>query len=275
VANQPCAPCVAVPDIDLEQSLLIEREHAESFVAERVVPGVEVHENRDITWMVHAGQAWRNAGIMVRFSSASAAGRLDALIERYQRHRRGMTLWISPSATPDNISELLAARRLRCRKYYPAMIRHLGDRVAPLQAPKHLTIRRVVDVDEFRGTPHPAIGPLTTELRRTAFARLRALLSDRSARTRSYVAWIGDTPVGAIEVFAGSECAGIHGLSVLERYQRRGIASALLEHACDEMRAAGARSIGLLATSEGQQVYVRRGFREVARFGCWYRSFQR
>jgi GNAT superfamily N-acetyltransferase len=73
----------------------------------------------------------------------------------------------------------------------------------------------------------------------------------------------------------GSKGAGVNGLSVLDAYQRRGIAAALLEHAWEDVQRLGAPSIGLLATSEGQQVYVRRGFREVARFGCWYRSFQR
>ena len=267
--------CADAGEIDLKQSLLIEREHAESFLAEGIVPGVDVHDDRDITWIVHAGQAWRNAGIMVRFSPSSAAGRLDALIARYRRHRRGMALWLSPSATPADISDLLTARRLRCRKYFPAMIRNLADRVAPLRPVSQLIVRRVTDVEEFRKTPHPAIGPLTTSLRRIAFERLRALLSDPSGRTLNYVAWLDDQPAGSIELFLGSGCAGIHGMSVLDRYQRRGIASALIEHACKDLRRLGVQNLGLLATTEGQQLYVRRGFREVARFGYWYRSFQR
>ena len=155
------------------------------------------------------------------------------------------------------------------------MVRNLADPVSPIRPLKGLTVRRVLDCDEFRRTPHPAIGPLTTALRRAAFERLSALVSELSGRTRNYVAWLGDTPVGAIEVFLGSECTGIHGLSVPERYQRRGVASALIEHACQDVTEHGTRKIGVLASSEGQQLYVNRGFREVARFGCWYRSFQR
>jgi GNAT superfamily N-acetyltransferase len=271
-----CAPsCSTAAPIHLQQSLLVESQHAEWFKAERVVPGAEVHEDRDITRIIHSGQAWRNAGILVRLSPSSAARRLDALLDRYRLHRRGMALWISPLATPTNIADLLTERGLRCRKYFPAMIRNLADRQPPFHQPNRLMIRRVSDLAEFRKTPHPAIGPLTTQLRRNSFDRLHALLSEPSARTRNYVAYLSDTPVGAIEVFRGSECAGIHGLSVLDRYQRRGIASALIEHACDDLRSLGVKTIGLLATTEGQQLYVRRGFREVTRFGYWYRSFQR
>jgi GNAT superfamily N-acetyltransferase len=239
------------------------------------VPGTEIHEDDDVTWVVHAGEAWRNSGIMLRLSPSSAARRIDTMIKRYQRHRRGMVLWVSPLATPATIVDLLAARRMRCRKYFPAMVRNLADPVSPIRPLKGLTVRRVLDCDEFCRTPHPAIGPLTTALRRAAFERLRALVSESSARTRNYVAWLGDTPVGAIEVFVGSECAGIHGLSVPERYQRRDVASALIEHACQDVTEHGTWRIGVLASSEGQRLYVNRGFREVARFGCWYRSFQR
>ena len=275
VAASCLRSCSGLNAIDLEQSLVIEREHAEWFLAERVVPGVEVHDDRDITWIVHPAQAWRNSGIMVRFASASAARRLDTLVARYQRQRRGMTLWISPGATPSTIDELLRARRLRCRKYFPAMIRSLADRVDDHPRPARLVIRRVIDVEEFRTTPHPAIGRLTTSLRRVAFERLRALLADPSERTRNYVAWLDERPVGAIEVFRGSDSAGIHAMTVLDSHRRQGVASALIESACRDLRAVGVTTVGLLATTEGQNLYLRRGFREVARFGCWYRSFQR
>src|SRR5262245_29794882 len=225
--------------VNIEQAELVERHHAEAFLAERVVPGAEVHNDRDLTWVVHAGQAWRNDGIMVRFSGSAAARRLDTVVERYHRHGRGMALWISPVATPGNVTELLAARRLRCRSYFPAMVRRLSNRVPRLNRPKLLEVRPVRDLEDFGRIAHPAIGPLTTVLRHRAFARLSALVSEPSGRTRNYVAWLDQEPVGSIEMFLGSECAGIHGLSVLDQHQRRGIGSALLEHACHEARRNG------------------------------------
>ena len=124
-----------------------------------------------------------------------------------------------------------------------------------------------MDVNEYERTPHPAIGPLTTPIRQLAFERLRALLADPSRRTQSFVAWLGGTPVGAIETFLGKEAAGIHGLTVLEPYQRRGIGSALVERGCLEAERRGATAMVLLATTEGQRLYERHGFIEVGRFG--------
>jgi ribosomal protein S18 acetylase RimI-like enzyme len=265
--------CYGAPDLKL--AAVVERHHQEWFLAERVVPGAEVHHDRDCTWVVHSGQAWRNAGIMARFSAASAGRRLDVLLARYREHGRGMALWVSPLATPGNLPELLTVRRLRCQKYFPAMLRRLTKTVPRRAAPAGLDIRRVVDLAEFERTPYPAIGPLTTLLRRQAFVRLQALASEPAGRTRHFVAWLEDTPVGAIEVFLGSESAGIHGLSVLEGFERRGIGSALIDHACHDARGRHATAMVLLATTEGQRLYTRRGFTEVARFGYWYRSFQR
>ena len=128
---------------------------------------------------------------------------------------------------------------------------------------------------EYEHAPHPAIGTLTTPLPRQLFGRLKALVSHPSGRTRAFVAWLDGTPVGATELFLGSTSAGIQGLSVLKAYQGRGIGSALIEHICQEARRNGAKTMALLAINEGYQVYARRGFKEVARFGYGYRSFQR
>jgi GNAT superfamily N-acetyltransferase len=259
-----------------DYALLVERHHAECFLAEARVPGVEAHRDRDITWVVHDGATWRNAGIMVRFQPRSAAHRLDTLVSRYKRHGRGIGFWISPASTPGNIPELLTERRLRCQKYFPAMVREL-KRTKKVQTtpPKGLEISRVLDANVHKTIPHPAIGAVTTELRRRALHRLAALLSDPQQRTRSFVASLDGQLVGAIETFVGETGAGIHGLTVLDAFRGRGIGTALVEHACEDAARSRANTIVLLATTEGQRVYSRRGFVEVARFGYWYRSFQR
>lgn len=272
-ASSRCAQPPAEQDLD--GALLVERHHAEWFAAEACVAGTEVHSDRDVTWLVHPVEAWRNSGIMVRLSASTASRRLDTLVARYQKHGRGMALWISPSATPDNLAELLKARKLRCRQHFPAMLRHLSASTRAPERPAGLEIRRVERIDEFERMPHPAIGPLTTPLRRAALQRIAALIGARPARSVISVAWSNGQPVGSSELFLGSECAGLHSLTVPEQYRHRGIGTALVEHACAEAVRRGASTIVLLASSDGRPLYERRGFGEVARFGYWYRSFQR
>ena len=274
----PCEPNICEPHarpVDAALSLLVERTTAESFEAESRVPGVEVHADPDSTWIVHPGSVWRNAAIMLRFSEADAAKRLDSMIARYRRHGRGMGLWVSPSAKPANLPAFLRARRFRCRKYYPAMVRVLLEPAERLKVPEALVIKQVRDVTDFEATSHPAIGPATTPLRRAALSRLQALAVTGS-RIVPFVAYLEGQPVGASELFLGKrKSAGLVGLSVLERYRRRGIGAALVEHVCREAASRGATTMSLIATSEGEPLYAQRGFTEVARFGYWYRSFQR
>lgn len=274
MTSRRCAEPVQNTPASLDELLLVEWHHAEALQAESVVPEVEAHLDEDVTWLVHPGSAWRNAGILLRLSSASASRRLKTLLRRYERHRRGMGLWVSPLATPDNLTRLLADCGLRCKKHFPAMVRTLNDSDAEGPDESNIAIRRVLDAAPFEQTAHPAIGQITTPIRRHELERLSALVSSEAQRTRAYVAWMEGSPVAAIELFLGSEAAGVHGLHVLPAWQGRGVASALLEHVAAEAARSGYSSLVLLASSEGQRLYVRRGFREVGRIAYWYRSFQ-
>lgn len=258
-----------------EAALAVERHVAEWLRAQAVVPGVEVHDDPDIVWVVHPGRVWSNAGVMIRFTPRSAPARLDTLVDRYLTHQRGMGLWVSPFATPDTLPELLKDRGLRLRKRFPAMRRDLTKAVPPLSLPPGVTIRPIGDVEQFRTVPHPSIGPLTTSLRHTALETLRATLESDSDRSHAFVAWSGEKPVGATLVYLGAECAGLSDVDVIEEYRRRGIGAALVAHSCRFAAERGATSIVLLATGMGEGVYKRCGFVEVGRFGYWYRSFQR
>ena len=256
----------ALAPVDHDAIRLVEGHVAEAHAAERDVPGVEVHEDDDVTWTVHSGSAWRNCAIQVRFSPSAAARRVEAIVARYELHGRGAGFWVSPLSTPPDLTALLSSHGLRCRKHFPAMIRALDSQPAPWL---------VHGVDILPLAPDGPLGSTTTPRGRCETARLRVLLADPARRTRVFAARHAGTEIGRVEIFVGRHCSGIHGISVHEDWQRRGIGSALLERACADAAGAGSSSIVLLATTEGQRLYQRRKFVEVARFGYWYRSFQR
>jgi GNAT superfamily N-acetyltransferase len=260
--------------MDPEPALRVERHTAEWFRAQKIVPGAEVHDDPDVVWIVQPGSAWGNAGVMVRLSESSGADRLDALVERYRRNGLGMGVWVSPHATPTGLTSWLQERRLHCRKHFPAMMRTTSGRVAPRRVPG-LKCHVIDDPSEFLATPHPSIGPITTPKRRYALTRLSALIAHRPQTTWGFIASLEGQAVGSSLLFLGSDCAGLHDLTVLEDHRGRGIGSALLEYTWRTAVDLGASSMALLATSDGQRVYERCGFDEVARLGYWYRSFQR
>jgi len=260
--------------VNVGPALLLERHIADWLRAQVVAPGVELHDDPDIVWVVHPGSAWSNAGVMIRLAAKTAAARLDVLVGRYRQHQRGMGLWVTAAATPETLPQLLRDRGLRCRKHFPAMLRDLSSPVDVHRLPIGITIRPVEDPEQFQ-VPHPFIGPLTTPLRRAAFQTWSSLLRLTGNRCHALVAWCGDVAVGATMTFLGSECAGLHGVDVLEAYRGRGIGAALVDHSSRWAAERGASRIVLLATGMGEGVYRRCGFEEVARFGYWYRSFQR
>ena len=246
---------------------LIERHCAEAYAAEAGVPCAEVHIDADVAWLVHSGSTWRNSAIAVRFRDGEAATRLTAMIRRYQQHGRGMGMWLSPLSTPADLAAHLHSLGLRCRRYFPAMLRSLDATASREDVPKGVEVRPL--------NPTSVSPRSRTVIGRCEAERLRVRLADPAQRTRVFEASIDGKAVGRVELFVGTECSGIHGLSVDESHQGRGIGSALLERACAEATHAGSPSVVLLATSEGHRLYERRGFVEVAKFAYWYRSFQR
>jgi hypothetical protein len=157
---------------------LIERHCAEAYDAESVVPCAEVHLDPDVAWVVHSGSTWRNSAIMVRMLPATAVQRLDMMLERYEDHGRGMGVWVSPLSTPDNLTELLAARRLHCRKHFPAMVRTVTPSSSLPEAPRDVEIRALTAAVD---TPRAKTPRARCELQ-----RVQARLADPFQRTRVF-----------------------------------------------------------------------------------------
>ena len=175
---------------------LIEDHEAEWFAAQAIVPGTEVHADPDVTWVVRPYGAWGNAGTRVRFDPANAARRLDALLARYTTNGVGMGLWVAPGATPANLGALLKARRILCRRHYPAMARELAGAATTRARIAGITMTEVEDVEEFRTVAYPSIGRLSTPRRRQSFAGLAAHLAARPRRVHAFVARLDGKPVG-------------------------------------------------------------------------------
>jgi GNAT superfamily N-acetyltransferase len=236
------------------------------------VPGVELHDDRDLVWVIHPGSSYGNGGTRPRFAAATVEERLDDILRRYRSAGRGFGLWVSSLAQPDDLERHLRARSLRCRKYFPGMLATLS-RHPTVPVPAGVTFDVVEDHGIFSSdVEHPYHGPITTALRRFELGRLAALSRLRPRRVWDLVARLEGLPVGVCTIFRGSRAAGCFDVGVVERARRRGIGAALMARALRFAREQGADAAVLIASGMGHGMYQRVGFRDVCRVGYWYRA---
>src|SRR5690349_8258969 len=91
------------------------------YAAHADVPGMEVHRDPDVTWMLSNGATWFNSGTSLRLEQKTARKRLDQIFERYASHGRGIGLWVDDEAAPADLTDHLKRLGLRCKKHFPAM----------------------------------------------------------------------------------------------------------------------------------------------------------
>ncbi|MBI4661999.1 MAG: GNAT family N-acetyltransferase [Verrucomicrobia bacterium] len=242
------------------------------FRQQRGAPGLELHADRGVIWIVHPGVAWGNAAAGLRLGEENIDRCLDQMIGRYRENGRGAGFWLSALATPASLREALARRGFRCRKHFPGMFCDLSRRQALPPLPAGMAIVPVEDHSIFRRTPHPYFGHITTPIRRFELARLAHLASQRPRRVWEFAATLAGVPVGVGTICLGPRVAGVFDVGVLPDHRGRGIGTALVGHLCAFARERGMSGATLIATGMGEGVYRRAGFEEVCKMSYWYSS---
>lgn len=244
------------------------------YAAQTDVPGVEVHSDSDITWMLSNGTTWSNSGTSIRFESKTARRRLHQIYKRYAKHGRGMGFWVDDQATPADLTSHLKDLGLRCKKRFPGMCCDLA-KLPKIPAPDGIRIVRTPHHSMYLRHPHPYFGPITTAIRRHELNRLAHLAAQWPDQFFDFVALAaGNRPVGACSMFVSDSVAGFYDVGVLEPERGRGIGGAMMAHALGFARERGATQAVLLASGMGYSVYQRAGLREVCKIAYWYRSLR-
>jgi len=244
------------------------------YAAQADVPGIEVHRDPDITWMLSNGATWSNSGVSLRFEPKTARKRLDRILKRYAKHGRGMGFWVDDDATPADLTAHLKDLGLRCKKRFPAMCCDLA-KLPSIKVPAGIRILRTPHHSMYLRHPHPYFGPITTAIRRHELNRLAHLAAEWPDRFLDFVALAaGNRPVGACSMFVDESAAGFYDVGVLEKERNRGIGSAMMAHALGFAQEHGATQAVLLTSGMGFGMYQRVGFREVCKIAYWYRSLK-
>jgi GNAT superfamily N-acetyltransferase len=245
------------------------------YAAQADVPGVEVHRDPDITWMLSNGTTWANSGTSMRFDAKTARKRLDRIFKRYdEQHARGIGFWVDDDATPTDLTEHLKRLGLRCKKRFPGMWCDLA-KFPKIPVPDGIRIVRTPHHAMYLRHPHPYFGPITTAIRQHELNRLAHLAAQWPDHFFDFVALAaGNRPVGACSMFLSDSAAGFYDVGVLESERGRGIGSAMMAHALRFARDRAQKQAVLLASGMGYGMYRRAGFHEVCKIAYWYRSLK-
>ncbi len=132
---------------------------------------------------------------------------------------------------------------------------------------KILPVRNPAQLDAFSGVLAANWSPPDMDVS-LFFRRGEGALLSEQGSMQLFVAIAGEEPVGCGELFLseGHAVAGLHMISVLEKWRRRGIGSAITTALLMAGRKAGAGQAVLLASAMGKTVYSRQGFESCGKF---------
>jgi ribosomal protein S18 acetylase RimI-like enzyme len=236
------------------------------------LPDVELHDDRDATWVCSEVTGRPNAVTMSRFATDRADARVAQILRRYERFKSSTVWWVGPNSSPADLGKRLRGAGCHCFKHFPGMALDLRCIVKSDRVPPNLNLSQVSDFSIFEKHEHPYFGPMTTQRRRNFLDGERLLCAVRPRRAFAFIASMAGEPLGHALIFLGAGVAGVFDVGVVRRARGRGIGRAVTVAAVSHARRLGYRYAVLQASGDGEQVYRKIGFEEVCRISLWFHS---
>jgi ribosomal protein S18 acetylase RimI-like enzyme len=236
------------------------------------LPGVELHADRDVTWVCSDVTGRPNSVAMARFSARDADARIQQIVRRYKQLDASTVWWVGPHSAPAELAKHLRGAGFHCFKHFPGMALDLRQIGTGARVPAQLKLAQVSDFDIFEHYEHPFFGPMTTDRRRNFLEGERVLCGVEPRRAFAFIAAIAGEPLGHALLFLGAGVAGIYDVGVVRRSRGRGIGKAVTVAALKHAARLGYRYAVLQASGEGEQLYRKIGFEEACRISLWFHS---
>lgn len=264
-----------VQDVNPETMLAASYEHFVAYLLYCAgAPNGEILDTPELAWGISGVPSPHLSGV-VRTRLAVDAD-VDEVIEttlnRFRAHGMPAAWFINPDTSPVGLANKLETHGFALYDHEVAMSVDLRQVPDYVPAPDNLKISEVLDPSELRQwVGVAAISNEWTEKRtRPVFAFRAGLGLDVNLPYRSFLAYLGDTPVACGELFLGAGVAAVVWIGTIPEARRQGIAGALTLALLREARRQGYRIASLFASNEGYPVYRRLGFQEMCRIPVYF-----
>jgi GNAT superfamily N-acetyltransferase len=242
---------------------LIEQNLAEYQIAmAHVIPGGEVHETKDLTWIATTiPNKIYNGVYRTSLNVSDADEKIQEIVKEF-RSRRVPFIWqIGPSTTPANLAERLTANGFTHYEDEPGMALELSRMNEDFPHPSGLEISRIHDASRLNDwvsvwaydAPSNAL---------VAFQDIHQQLGCGDDKPwRYYLGSLDGRPVATSLLFLGSDVAAVHWVVTVPHARKRGIGAAMTLAALRDARQMGYEVSVLTASPLGAGIYKRIGFK--------------
>ncbi len=184
-------------------------------------------------------------------------------IGKYNGHP--YTIWVNEQEMIKKVRAIIKASGLKEVNEEPGMLLEL-DVYSPVKIKNRIEKATTKEQIEYVGRNlAKSVRPADNEVKKYYNKASEVILN--GFETDFYIYYEKDEPVGVVEVFpSSSETVGIYNLSVEKKFRGQGIATRLLQHVLNELKAEDYKYAVLQAEDEAISIYEKIGFRQVTRF---------
>ncbi len=228
------------------------------------LPGVHLHEERDLVWFVAAGAPGQYV-LRTQFPADDARARIAATLSTLEQLTDRLRWLVFETSQPADLPSLLTEAGLYHETGEPWMAARLAQIVPAPDAPSDFQVMRVYDQRSLEDWMLISAAGYGMSIK-TARIWFEAYLDQGfalDARSIHFVGYLGKEPATTATLLLSEGMAGIFDVATPPRLRRLGLAGTVTHVAMSLARAWGYRHACLQSSAMGENLYRSLGFETV------------